>query len=89
MTRVTGGRQDTRQYPQRSSVARNDAATPRARPTSAHEMKQVTTIVDIPRPDLKTIGGFSVREIARAFLADESAIAQRLRTVGRRRRRAL
>jgi RNA polymerase sigma-70 factor, ECF subfamily len=27
---------------------------------------------------LKTIGGFSVREIARAFLADESAIAQRL-----------
>lgn len=27
---------------------------------------------------LKTVGGFSVREIARAFLADESAIAQRL-----------
>jgi RNA polymerase sigma-70 factor (ECF subfamily) len=27
---------------------------------------------------LKTIGGFSVREIARAFLADEPAIAQRL-----------
>lgn len=27
---------------------------------------------------LKTIGGFSVREIARAFLADETAIAQRL-----------
>jgi len=27
---------------------------------------------------LKTIGGFSVREIARAFLADEGAIAQRL-----------
>jgi RNA polymerase sigma-70 factor, ECF subfamily len=27
---------------------------------------------------LKTIGGFSVREIARAFLADEAAIAQRL-----------
>jgi len=27
---------------------------------------------------LKTIGGFSVREIARAFLADEKAIAQRL-----------
>jgi RNA polymerase sigma-70 factor (ECF subfamily) len=27
---------------------------------------------------LKTIGGFSVREIARAFLADEAAIAQRI-----------
>jgi len=27
---------------------------------------------------LKTIGGFSVREIARAFLADEAAVAQRL-----------
>ena len=27
---------------------------------------------------LKTVGGFSVREIARAFLADEPAIAQRL-----------
>jgi RNA polymerase sigma-70 factor (ECF subfamily) len=27
---------------------------------------------------LKTVGGFSTREIARAFLADESAIAQRL-----------
>jgi len=27
---------------------------------------------------LKTVGGFSIREIARAFLADESAIAQRL-----------
>lgn len=27
---------------------------------------------------LKTVGGFSVREIARAFLADESAVAQRL-----------
>jgi RNA polymerase sigma-70 factor (ECF subfamily) len=27
---------------------------------------------------LKTVGGFSVREIARAFLAEESAIAQRL-----------
>jgi RNA polymerase sigma-70 factor (ECF subfamily) len=27
---------------------------------------------------LKTIGGFSVREIARAFLSDEAAIAQRL-----------
>jgi RNA polymerase sigma-70 factor, ECF subfamily len=27
---------------------------------------------------LKTIGGFSVREIARAFLSDETAIAQRL-----------
>jgi RNA polymerase sigma-70 factor, ECF subfamily len=27
---------------------------------------------------LKTVGGFSVREIARAFLADESTIAQRL-----------
>jgi RNA polymerase sigma-70 factor (ECF subfamily) len=27
---------------------------------------------------LKTIGGFSVREIARAFLAEESAVAQRL-----------
>jgi len=38
---------------------------------------------DIPRDarvalSLKTIGGFSVREIARAFLSDESAIAQRL-----------
>ena len=38
---------------------------------------------DIPRDasvalSLKTVGGFSVREIARAFLADESAIAQRL-----------
>src|SRR4029077_10723833 len=27
---------------------------------------------------LKTVGGFSVREIARAFLVEESAIAQRL-----------
>ena len=27
---------------------------------------------------LKTVGGFSVREIARAFLADEAAVAQRL-----------
>ena len=27
---------------------------------------------------LKTVGGFSVREIARAFLADESTVAQRL-----------
>jgi len=27
---------------------------------------------------LKTVGGFSVREIARAFLADDTAIAQRL-----------
>ncbi|MBZ5604669.1 MAG: sigma-70 family RNA polymerase sigma factor [Acidobacteriia bacterium] len=27
---------------------------------------------------LKTVGGFSVREIARAFLADETAVAQRL-----------
>ena len=27
---------------------------------------------------LKTVGGFSVKEIARAFLADESAIAQRI-----------
>ena len=27
---------------------------------------------------LKTVGGFSVREIARAFLVDESAVAQRL-----------
>ena len=27
---------------------------------------------------LKTVGGFSVREIARAFLADETAIAQRI-----------
>src|SRR5579862_3384468 len=38
---------------------------------------------DIPRDasvalSLKTVGGFSVREIARAFLADEAAIAQRL-----------
>jgi RNA polymerase sigma-70 factor (ECF subfamily) len=38
---------------------------------------------DVPRDasvalSLKTIGGFSVREIARAFLADEAAIAQRL-----------
>ena len=38
---------------------------------------------EIPRDasvalSLKTVGGFSVREIARAFLADEAAIAQRL-----------
>ncbi len=38
---------------------------------------------EIPRESsvalsLKTVGGFSVREIARAFLAEESAIAQRL-----------
>jgi RNA polymerase sigma-70 factor (ECF subfamily) len=38
---------------------------------------------DIPRDSsvalsLKTVGGFSVREIARAFLADDAAIAQRL-----------
>ena len=38
---------------------------------------------EIPRDasvalSLKTIGGFSVREIARAFLADEAAIAQRI-----------
>ena len=38
---------------------------------------------EIPRDasvalSLKTAGGFSVREIARAFLADETAIAQRL-----------
>ncbi len=38
---------------------------------------------DIPRDSsvalsLKTVGGFSVREIARAFLADDVAIAQRL-----------
>ena len=38
---------------------------------------------DIPRDSsvalsLKTVGGFSVREIARAFLADNAAIAQRL-----------
>jgi RNA polymerase sigma-70 factor (ECF subfamily) len=38
---------------------------------------------DIPRDasvalSLKTVGGFSVREIARAFLSDETAIAQRL-----------
>ena len=38
---------------------------------------------EIPREarialSLKTVGGFSVREIARAFLADEAAIAQRL-----------
>lgn len=38
---------------------------------------------DIPRDSsvalsLKTVGGFSVREIARAFLADDTAIAQRL-----------
>jgi RNA polymerase sigma-70 factor (ECF subfamily) len=32
---------------------------------------------------LKTVGGFSVREIARAFLADETAIAQRLVRVKR------
>ena len=30
------------------------------------------------RSSLKTVGGFSVREIARAFLADDAAIAQRL-----------
>ena len=38
---------------------------------------------------LKTVGGFSVREIARAFLSDETAIAQRLvrakRTIRERR----
>jgi len=33
---------------------------------------------------LKTIGGFSVREIARAFLAEEAAIAQRLARAKRR-----
>jgi RNA polymerase sigma-70 factor (ECF subfamily) len=38
---------------------------------------------DIPRDarvalSLKTVGGFGVREIARAFLADDAAIAQRL-----------
>ena len=38
---------------------------------------------EIPRDgrvalSLKTVGGFSVREIARAFLADETAVAQRL-----------
>jgi len=38
---------------------------------------------DIPQESsvalsLKTVGGFSVREIARAFLADDAAIAQRL-----------
>jgi RNA polymerase sigma-70 factor (ECF subfamily) len=38
---------------------------------------------DIPRDSsvalsLKTVGGFSVREIARVFLADDAAIAQRL-----------
>ncbi|PWT97611.1 MAG: RNA polymerase subunit sigma [Terriglobia bacterium] len=38
---------------------------------------------EIPREasialSLKTVGGFSVREIARAFLADDAAIAQRL-----------
>ena len=38
---------------------------------------------DIPRDaavalSLKTVGGFSVREIARAFLADDAALAQRL-----------
>jgi RNA polymerase sigma-70 factor (ECF subfamily) len=38
---------------------------------------------EIPRDasvalSLKTVGGFSVREIARAFLADEAAIAQRI-----------
>ena len=38
---------------------------------------------EIPRDSsvalsLKTVGGFSVREIARAFLADETAIAQRI-----------
>ena len=43
---------------------------------------------DIPRDasvslSLKTVGGFSVREIARAFLADEAAIAQRLVRVKR------
>ncbi|HVP53618.1 MAG TPA: sigma-70 family RNA polymerase sigma factor [Candidatus Eisenbacteria bacterium] len=32
---------------------------------------------------LKTVGGFSVREIARAFLADESTVAQRLVRVKR------
>src|SRR5689334_10233216 len=32
---------------------------------------------------LKTVGGFSVREIARAFLADDAAIAQRLVRVKR------
>ena len=38
---------------------------------------------EIPRDasvalSLKTVGGFSVREIARAFLAEEAPIAQRL-----------
>ena len=38
---------------------------------------------EIPRDasvalSLKTVGGFSVREIARAFLAEEATIAQRL-----------
>jgi RNA polymerase sigma-70 factor (ECF subfamily) len=38
---------------------------------------------EIPRDagvalSLKTVGGFSVREIARAFLADETAVAQRI-----------
>ena len=39
---------------------------------------------------LKTVGGFSVREIARAFLADDTAIAQRLvRAKGQIRERRL
>jgi RNA polymerase sigma-70 factor (ECF subfamily) len=44
---------------------------------------------EIPRDaavalSLKTVGGFGVREIARAFLADEAAIAQRLVRAKRR-----
>jgi RNA polymerase sigma-70 factor (ECF subfamily) len=35
---------------------------------------------------LKTVGGFSVREIARAFLTEESAIAQRLARAKRQTR---
>ena len=61
------------------------AATDPGRPFEDDELCMIVMAChpDIPRESrvaltLKTVGGFSVPEIARAFLAQESAVAQRL-----------
>ncbi|HZR23728.1 MAG TPA: sigma-70 family RNA polymerase sigma factor [Vicinamibacterales bacterium] len=69
----------------RSSTGSAPLSAPRVDDVRDEELQMIFMCChpDLPRDasvalSLKIIGGFSVREIARAFLADETAIAQRL-----------
>jgi RNA polymerase sigma-70 factor, ECF subfamily len=72
-------------FESRATIALGSGSVDSARPFDDDELRMMVMAChpDIPRESrvaltLKTVGGFSVAEIARAFLAQEPAIAQRL-----------